>query len=54
MCIPRMTRLDSEIISSAKQMKLIVQFGVGLEGISLDLALFMLLINSSYFLCLSD
>lgn len=38
MCIPRMTRLDSEIISSAKQMKLIVQFGVGLEGVDVDAA----------------
>ncbi|XP_021846150.1 uncharacterized protein [Spinacia oleracea] len=38
MCIPRMMRIDSDIISRAKQMKLILQFGVGLEGVNADAA----------------
>ncbi|XP_057531830.1 uncharacterized protein LOC130809967 isoform X2 [Amaranthus tricolor] len=38
MIIPRMMRLDSNIISYAKQMKLILQFGVGLEGVDVDAA----------------
>uniref|UniRef100_A0A803M505 Uncharacterized protein n=1 Tax=Chenopodium quinoa TaxID=63459 RepID=A0A803M505_CHEQI len=38
MCIPRMMRIDSDIISRAKQMKLILQFGVGLEGVDADAA----------------
>ncbi|KAL2893481.1 Hydroxypyruvate reductase [Bienertia sinuspersici] len=33
LCIPRMMRLDSDVISRAEQMKLILQFGVGLEGV---------------------
>ncbi|ERN20040.1 uncharacterized protein LOC18448450 isoform X2 [Amborella trichopoda] len=37
-CIPRMMRLDSEVISRAKQMKLIMQYGVGLEGVDIDAA----------------
>ncbi|KAL4184013.1 hypothetical protein AMTRI_Chr11g101200 [Amborella trichopoda] len=37
-CIPRMQRLDSEVISRAKQMKLILQYGVGLEGVDIDAA----------------
>lgn len=44
MCIPRMMQLDSDTISRAKQMKLILQFGVGLEGKSLDLPLFQLFV----------
>lgn len=31
-CVPRMMRLDAEVIARAKQLLLIVQFGVGLEG----------------------
>lgn len=38
MCIPRMVRIDSDIIARAKQMKLILQFGVGLEGVDVDAA----------------
>lgn len=32
MCIVKSMRLDSNIISRANKMKLIMQFGVGLEG----------------------
>lgn len=35
-CVPKMMRIDSDVISRAKQMKLIVQFGVGLEGVDVD------------------
>ncbi|XP_022143657.1 uncharacterized protein LOC111013515 isoform X1 [Momordica charantia] len=37
-CIPKMMKLDSNVISRASQMKLIVQFGVGLEGVDIDSA----------------
>lgn len=36
--IPRMMNLDSDIISRAKKLKLILQFGVGLEGVDVDAA----------------
>ena len=36
--IPAMTRLTKEIIDSAPDLKLIQQFGVGLEGVDLDAA----------------
>jgi phosphoglycerate dehydrogenase-like enzyme len=36
--IPAMTRLTSEIIQSAPDLKLIQQFGVGLEGVDLEAA----------------
>ena len=36
--IPAMTRLTSEIIESAPDLKLIQQFGVGLEGVDLEAA----------------
>jgi phosphoglycerate dehydrogenase-like enzyme len=36
--IPAMTRLTSEIIQSAPNLKLIQQFGVGLEGVDLEAA----------------
>jgi phosphoglycerate dehydrogenase-like enzyme len=32
MCVVRMMRLDSAVIARATSLKLIVQFGVGLEG----------------------
>jgi phosphoglycerate dehydrogenase-like enzyme len=32
MCIVKKMKLDSNIISRASEMKLIMQFGVGLEG----------------------
>ncbi|EEF40581.1 hydroxypyruvate reductase isoform X2 [Ricinus communis] len=37
-CVSKTTRIDSSIISRATQMKLIMQFGVGLEGINIDAA----------------
>ncbi|XP_043720111.1 hydroxypyruvate reductase isoform X2 [Telopea speciosissima] len=37
-CVLKNRRLDSEVISRAKQMKLIMQFGVGLEGVDVDAA----------------
>ncbi|XP_027190861.1 uncharacterized protein [Cicer arietinum] len=37
-CIVKMMRLDSNIISRAVQMQLIMQYGVGLEGIDIDAA----------------
>ncbi len=36
--IPAMTRLTPEIIQSAPDLKLIQQFGVGLEGVDLEAA----------------
>ncbi|GAB4844746.1 hypothetical protein Ancab_038136 [Ancistrocladus abbreviatus] len=38
LCVVKMMKLDSDVISRAKQMKLIMQFGVGLEGIDADAA----------------
>ena len=32
LCVAKNMRLDSNVISRAKQMKLIMQFGVGIEG----------------------
>lgn len=37
-CIVKMMKLDSNIISRAVQMKLIMQYGVGLEGVDIDAA----------------
>ncbi|CAI9114794.1 OLC1v1015596C1 [Oldenlandia corymbosa var. corymbosa] len=37
-CVPKNMRLNSEIISQAKRLKLILQFGVGLEGIDISAA----------------
>ncbi|KAK7259907.1 hypothetical protein RIF29_25522 [Crotalaria pallida] len=37
-CIVKSMRLDSDIISRAVQMQLIMQFGVGLEGVDIDAA----------------
>ncbi|KAL3024158.1 hypothetical protein AAZX31_04G104600 [Glycine max] len=37
-CIVKNMRLDSEIISRAVQMQLIMQYGVGLEGVDIDAA----------------
>uniref|UniRef100_A0A7I4FQH9 D-isomer specific 2-hydroxyacid dehydrogenase catalytic domain-containing protein n=1 Tax=Physcomitrium patens TaxID=3218 RepID=A0A7I4FQH9_PHYPA len=37
-CVPRMMRLDAEVIARAKQLQLIVQFGVGLEGVDIEAA----------------
>ncbi|KAK7271394.1 hypothetical protein RJT34_27252 [Clitoria ternatea] len=37
-CIVKSMRLDSDIISHAVQMKLIMQYGVGLEGVDIDAA----------------
>lgn len=36
-CVVKSMRLTSELISRAKRMKLIMQFGVGLEGFQLYL-----------------
>uniref|UniRef100_A0A7C8Z3J0 Phosphoglycerate dehydrogenase n=1 Tax=Opuntia streptacantha TaxID=393608 RepID=A0A7C8Z3J0_OPUST len=38
MCVPKMMRIDSDIISRAKKLKLILQYGVGLEGVDIDAA----------------
>ncbi|XP_054811405.1 uncharacterized protein LOC129312744 [Prosopis cineraria] len=38
MCIPKIMRLDSNIISHAVNMQLILQYGVGLEGVDIDAA----------------
>lgn len=37
-CVVKMMKLDSNIISRAVQMKLIMQYGVGLEGVDIDAA----------------
>uniref|UniRef100_A0A0D6RB77 D-isomer specific 2-hydroxyacid dehydrogenase NAD-binding domain-containing protein n=1 Tax=Araucaria cunninghamii TaxID=56994 RepID=A0A0D6RB77_ARACU len=37
-CVVRGMRLDSKVIARAKQMKLIVQYGVGLEGVDIEAA----------------
>ncbi|CAI9114791.1 OLC1v1015593C1 [Oldenlandia corymbosa var. corymbosa] len=37
-CVVKNMRLDSELISQAKRMKLIMQFGVGLEGVDVSAA----------------
>ncbi|KAL8159994.1 hypothetical protein V2J09_001531 [Rumex salicifolius] len=37
-CVVKMLRMTSDIISRAKQLKLIMQFGVGLEGVDIDAA----------------
>ncbi|XP_042504721.1 hydroxypyruvate reductase isoform X2 [Macadamia integrifolia] len=37
-CVVKNRRIDSEVISRAKQMKLIMQFGVGLEGVDVHAA----------------
>ncbi|XP_020102114.1 uncharacterized protein LOC109719719 isoform X3 [Ananas comosus] len=37
-CVVKSRRLDSELIAKAAQMKLIMQFGVGLEGVDVDAA----------------
>lgn len=31
-CVPKMMRLDAAVIARAKRLKLILQYGVGLEG----------------------
>ncbi|XP_044511024.1 hydroxypyruvate reductase isoform X2 [Mangifera indica] len=38
LCVVKNMRLDSNVISQAKKMKLIMQFGVGLEGVDIDAA----------------
>ncbi|XP_010535279.1 PREDICTED: uncharacterized protein LOC104810629 [Tarenaya hassleriana] len=38
MCVVKTMRLDSNVISRASQMKLIMQYGVGLEGVDIDAA----------------
>ncbi|PON79383.1 Erythronate-4-phosphate dehydrogenase [Parasponia andersonii] len=37
-CVVKNKKMDSHLISLAKQMKLIMQFGVGLEGVDIDSA----------------
>ncbi|XP_051133494.1 uncharacterized protein LOC127253099 isoform X2 [Andrographis paniculata] len=37
-CVVKMMRLDSDIIAAANKMKLIMQFGVGLEGVDINAA----------------
>lgn len=39
MCVVKMMKLDFNVLSRAKKMKLIVQFGVGLEGQFMSLKL---------------
>ncbi|KAK9110050.1 hypothetical protein Sjap_018110 [Stephania japonica] len=38
LCVVKNLRLDSEIIARASKMKLIMQFGIGLEGVDVDAA----------------
>ncbi|KAL5558440.1 hypothetical protein UlMin_034651 [Ulmus minor] len=38
LCVVKMMKMNSHVISGAKQMKLIMQFGVGLEGVDIDAA----------------
>ncbi|KAJ4832781.1 hypothetical protein Tsubulata_018795 [Turnera subulata] len=38
LCVVKSMQLDSNVISRAKQMKLIMQFGIGLEGVDIDAA----------------
>ncbi|XP_039024037.1 hydroxypyruvate reductase-like isoform X4 [Hibiscus syriacus] len=38
LCVAKNMRFDSNVLSRAKQMKLIMQFGVGLEGVDIDAA----------------
>ncbi|TQD91967.1 hypothetical protein C1H46_022483 [Malus baccata] len=38
MCIVKMMKLDSDILSHAEKMKLVLQYGVGLEGVDIDSA----------------
>lgn len=38
MCVPKMMRIDSDLISRAKKLKLILQYGVGLEGVDIEAA----------------
>ncbi|XP_021278340.1 uncharacterized protein LOC110412179 isoform X2 [Herrania umbratica] len=38
LCVVKNMRLDSNVLSRANQMKLIMQFGVGLEGVDIDTA----------------
>ncbi|KAH9781201.1 D-isomer specific 2-hydroxyacid dehydrogenase family protein [Citrus sinensis] len=38
LCVVKTMRLDSNVISRANQMKLIMQFGVGLEGVDINAA----------------
>ncbi|XP_039052554.1 hydroxypyruvate reductase-like [Hibiscus syriacus] len=38
LCVVKTMRFDSNVIARAKQMKLIMQFGVGLEGVDIDAA----------------
>ncbi|KAL5558439.1 hypothetical protein UlMin_034650 [Ulmus minor] len=38
LCVVKMMKMNSHVISRAKQMKLIMQFGVGLEGVDIDAA----------------
>jgi len=37
-CVPRMMRLDAAVIARASRLQLIVQFGVGLEGVDIEAA----------------
>ncbi|CAA6660170.1 unnamed protein product [Spirodela intermedia] len=37
-CVVKSRRIDSEVIAEANQMKIIMQFGVGLEGVDIDAA----------------
>ncbi|GMI92244.1 hypothetical protein like AT1G72190 [Hibiscus trionum] len=38
LCVVKNMRFDSNVLARAKQMKLIMQFGVGLEGVDIDAA----------------
>eukprot|EP00250_Pteridium_aquilinum_P021638 c25185_g2_i1 orf=580-1740(+) len=38
LCVVRMMQIDSSVIARAKQMKLFMQFGVGLEGVDIEAA----------------
>ncbi|KAI5071822.1 hypothetical protein GOP47_0014073 [Adiantum capillus-veneris] len=38
LCVVRMMRFDSSVIARAKKLKLLMQFGVGLEGVDIEAA----------------
>ncbi|XP_048437529.1 hydroxypyruvate reductase-like [Pyrus x bretschneideri] len=38
MCIVKLMKLDSDLLSRAEKMKLVLQYGVGLEGVDIDSA----------------
>lgn len=53
MCIVKSMRLDSSIISRALNMRLVMQYGVGLEGNVFGVSWFSLVMILGYFFKLS-